>query len=98
MTDKAVSLAYRTDNANTDGKEVLACARCKNKAWTVVYDDLGEQYPRLARTACATDGGMFGWVSSLVCVADDGTQQTKEQRCKNECSVEKVVAARNAPA
>ena len=62
MSDKVVFLAYRTDKANTDGKEVLACARCKNKAWTVVYDDQGDQYPRLVCTACATDGGTFGWV------------------------------------
>ena len=45
MNDKVVFLAYRTDKADTDGKEVLACARCKNKAWTVVYD--GGEYPRL---------------------------------------------------
>ena len=63
MSDKVVFLAYRTDKANTDGKEVLACARCKNKAWTVVYDDQGGEYPRLVCTACATDGGTFGWVS-----------------------------------
>ena len=56
-------MAYRTDKANTDGKEVLACARCKNRAWTVVYDDQGDQYPSLVCTACATDCGTFGWVS-----------------------------------
>lgn len=33
-----------------------------NKAWTVVYDGSSE-YPRLVCTACATDGGTFGWVS-----------------------------------
>ena len=60
MNDKVVFLAYRTDKADTDGKEVLACARCKNKAWTVVYD--GGEYPRLVCTACATDGGTSGWV------------------------------------
>lgn len=60
-TDNVVFLAHRTDKANTVGKEVLACARCKNKAWTVVYD--GDQFPRLVCTACATDGGTFGWVS-----------------------------------
>ena len=63
MSDKVVFLAYRTDKANTDGKEVLAGARCKNKAWTGVYDDQGDQYPRLVCTACATDGGTFGCVS-----------------------------------
>ena len=61
MSDKVVFLAYRTDKADTDGKEVLACARCKNKAWTVVYDG-GSDYPRLVCTSCATDGGTFGWV------------------------------------
>lgn len=63
MSENVVFLAYRTDKAKTDGKEVLACARCKNKAWTVVYDDETNQYPRLLCTACATDGGKFGWVS-----------------------------------
>ena len=63
MTDNVVFLAHHTDKAGMDAKEVLACSRCKNKAWTVVYDGQGGQYPRLVCTACATDGGTFGWVS-----------------------------------
>lgn len=60
MTDNVIFLSYRTEKASTDGKEVLACARCKNKAWTVIYDD--GPFPRLVCTACAADGGTVGWV------------------------------------
>jgi hypothetical protein len=60
MSDKVVFLAYRSDKAETDGRELLACARCRNKAWLVVYD--GHDYPRLVCTACGTDGGTIGWV------------------------------------
>ena len=67
MTDKVVFLAYRTDKADTAGREVLACARCKNKAWTVVYND-GSEYPRLLCTSCATDGGVIGWVGEEAAV------------------------------
>lgn len=41
--------------------EAEALAKWENKAWTVVYDG-DSDYPRLVCTACATDGGTFGWV------------------------------------
>jgi len=64
MTDKVVFLAFRTDKATTDGQEVLACVRCHNKAWTVVYDDSTKEFPRLVCTACSTDGGTIGWADN----------------------------------
>ena len=59
--ENVVFLAYRTDKANIEGLEVLACARCRNKAWTVAFDSREDRFPRLVCTACATDGGSIGW-------------------------------------
>ena len=56
MTDKVVFLAYRTDKATTDGKEVLACARgarTRHGLWCTTT--------RAAVSAPCVYGMRYGW-------------------------------------
>jgi hypothetical protein len=60
MGERVIFLAHRSEKTATDSRELLACARCRNKAWSVVYEDSAD-FPRLVCTACQTDGGVIGW-------------------------------------
>lgn len=60
--EKIVFLAHRNPDAKTSGLDVLACGNCKNKAWTAIYEESGNGFPRLSCTCCSWDGGLFGWV------------------------------------
>ena len=62
MSEKVVFLSDRNKELGVSADGVMACGNCKNKAWTVVYEDSGNGFPRLKCTCCGFDGGRFGWL------------------------------------
>lgn len=59
MNDKVIYLAYQNERLVPDGRELLACAHCRNKTFVVVYDGAG--FPLLQCPACGCHLGRVGW-------------------------------------
>jgi len=57
--DKVVYLAFSNQEALTDDMEMMACATCRNKTFTVKYD--AEDFPAMHCAACGRSMGRIGW-------------------------------------
>jgi hypothetical protein len=58
--EKVVFLKVVSDNTREEGIPLLACRRCRNKAFTVQAET--GQFPVLECCACGMQIGRFGWV------------------------------------
>jgi hypothetical protein len=61
MTEKVVYLAYSHKEAATESTTFLACANCKNKTFSIVYENESE-IPRMKCGACGWNGGRIGFL------------------------------------
>jgi hypothetical protein len=57
---KVVFLKFSNENIDQDRRDWMACAKCQNKTYLVVYEG-HEQFPLLQCAACSNHIGHFGW-------------------------------------
>ena len=60
MSDKVVFLAFSNPNVQADARDLIACALCRNKAFSLVHQG-AEKFPKLQCTACGQYVGAIGW-------------------------------------
>lgn len=61
-TDNVVFLTHRTDKADTEWRENLACKGCRNKTFAVEYDKpRSASFPVLRCACCGSLLGRIGW-------------------------------------
>lgn len=58
--DKVVYLAFNNRNTVVDGRDLIACGYCKNKAFSLVFQG-AQAFPKLQCTACEQYMGAIGW-------------------------------------
>lgn len=56
-----VYLAYRSPAAEDDMMAFIACKHCKNKTYTLTYDQPEPSFPLLRCAACGQHMGRMGW-------------------------------------
>lgn len=61
--DKVVFLAFSNPDAVVDDAAMMACATCRNKAFSVKYD--AEDFPGMYCTACGRSLGRIGWAEGV---------------------------------
>lgn len=60
MTGKnVIYLAFKSREAVTEFATVMSCKICKNKTYTVVYED--EDFPMMKCASCGNRIGKIGW-------------------------------------
>jgi hypothetical protein len=62
-SDTVVYLAHRTNKADTEWREDLACKGCRNKTFAVAYDLPADQggFPIMRCACCGSLLGRIGW-------------------------------------
>lgn len=59
MTGEVIHLEFRSPHMVDDERAFIACANCRNKAYSLVQDKPG--FPLLQCTACGQHMGRMGW-------------------------------------
>jgi hypothetical protein len=60
MTSELILLKFRSPHVVDDERAMLACANCRNKAYSLITDKL-DTFPLLQCTACGQHMGRMGW-------------------------------------
>lgn len=56
---EVVFLKFTSDKIQPDGLTFMACSWCRNKTFTVVYQD--DKFPMMKCAACGNNLGRMGW-------------------------------------
>ena len=56
-----IHLAFRNENTESEFLECLACNNCRNKTFTMTFENNNE-FPTVKCAACQSKIGCIGWV------------------------------------
>lgn len=60
MTDNVIHLSFRSPHVEDGEMTFLACKYCRNKTYTLTYDQV-DNFPLMRCSACGQHMGRMGW-------------------------------------